>query len=100
LSIWAAMRALWPVIGDNAIASWTVGLGQAALTLYVVHTLLIAIIVRQLPSGVTIWDATWSVLAGIGLNAGLASMLYASVAAAISCATLPWLKRRGILLKV
>jgi predicted acyltransferase len=100
LSILAAMRALWPVIGGNPIVSWTVGLGQAALTLYVVHTLLIAIIVRQLPSGETIWDATWSVLAGIGLNVGWASMLYASIAAALSCATFPWLKRRGILLKV
>jgi predicted acyltransferase len=100
LSIWAALRAAWPSIGGNPIVSWTVRLGQAALTLYVVHTLLIAIIVRQLPSGETVWDATWSVLAGIGLNAGWASMIYASVAAALSCATLPWLKRRGILLKV
>jgi predicted acyltransferase len=100
LSTWAALRAVWPSIVGKSIASWTVKLGQAALTLYVVHTLLIAIIVRKLPSGETIWDATWNMLAGIGLNSGWSSMLYASVAAAFSCATIPWLTRRGLILKV
>jgi predicted acyltransferase len=100
LVFWATLRALWPVIGANGIARWTVTLGQAALTLYVVHTLLIAVIVRKLPSGEKIWDVTWDALAGTGLNPGVASMLYAIAAAAISCAVLPWLKRRGWILKV
>jgi predicted acyltransferase len=100
LALWAAMRALWPMLGANRIALWTVSLGQAALTLYVVHTLLIAIIVRKLPSGEKIWDVTWEALASTGLHPGVASMLYAVVAAAISCSILPWLKRRGWILKV
>ncbi len=100
LFFWFSLRALWPVIGANRIAQWSVSLGQAALTLYVVHTLLIAIIVRKLPSGQTLWDATWQVVSSTGLHPGVASMLYACVAAAISCAVLPWLKRRGWVLKV
>jgi predicted acyltransferase len=100
LAFWAALRTLWPIIGVNRLAAWTVSLGQAALTLYVVHTLLIAVIVRKLPSGEKIWDVTWQALASTGLHPGIASMLYACIAAAISCAVLPWLKRRGWILKV
>jgi predicted acyltransferase len=100
LAFWAALRTLWPMIGANRIATWSVSLGQAALTLYVVHTLLIAIIVRKLPSGEKIWDVSWTALANTGLHPGLASMLYAMIAAAISCALLPPLKRRGWILKV
>ena len=97
---WAVLKALWPVIGGTIAAKWTVTLGQAALTLYVVHTLLIAIIVRKLPSGEKIWDVTYTALAGTGLPPPVASLLYACIAAAISCAILPWLRRRGWLLKV
>jgi predicted acyltransferase len=68
--------------------------------LYIVHTLLIAIIVRKLPGGETIWDVTYKALAATGLSPPFASLLYACIAAAISCAILPWLKRRGWLLKV
>jgi hypothetical protein len=65
-----------------------------------VHTLLIAIIVRKLPSGERIWDASWDAILMTGLNPALASMIYAAVAAAISCAIIPWLKRRGWILKL
>lgn len=97
---WAALRIFWTTIGDNILARWTVGLGQAALTLYVVHTLLIAVIVRKLPSGERIWDVSYQALASTGLSSPVASLLYAAIAAAISCAVLPWLKRRGWILKV
>jgi predicted acyltransferase len=97
---WAALRALWPVIGGHAVARWTVGLGQAALTLYVIHMLLIAVIFRELPSGQRIWQVTYDALSATGLHPGVASMLYAVLAAAISCAVLVPLQRRGWLLKV
>ncbi len=100
LAFWAGLRALWPLIGAHRIARWTVSLGQAALTLYVVHTLLIAVIVRKLPSGEKIWSVSYNALVNTGLSPAVASMLYAVLAAAISCAILPWLKRRGWILKV
>ena len=99
--VWSLMRALWPTIGTNAVARWTVMLGQAALTLYVVHTLLIAVIVRSLPSGETIWTVTYeALLAATGLPAPAASLLYAILATAISCLILVPLRRRGWILKV
>jgi predicted acyltransferase len=97
---WTCLRALWPKMGGNATARWTVGLGQAALTLYVIHMLLIAVIFRELPSGQRIWQVTYDALAATGLHPGIASMLYAMIAAAISCAILVPLQRRGWLLKV
>ncbi len=100
IMFWALLRAAWPIIGNNPIGRWSVSLGQAALTLYVVHTLLIAVIVRKLSSGETIWEVTYQILARTGLSAPVASLLYASFAAVISCAALPWLRRRGWLLKV
>lgn len=98
--IWAGLKAIWSRHGNGRIAQWTVSLGQAALTLYVVHTLLIAILVRRLPSGATIWEVTYQALARAGLPAPVTSLLYAVIAAALSCAVLPWLKRRGWVLKV
>ncbi len=98
--LWTALRILWPIIGNNRVARWTVSLGQAALTLYVVHTLLIALIVRTLPDGERIWDVSYQALASTGLSPAIASLLYAVIAAAISCAVLPSLKKRGWTLKV
>ncbi len=98
--VWVSLRGFWSKIGQNRLASWTVSLGQAALTLYIVHTLLIAIIVRKLPNGETIWDATYKALLSVGLSPPVTSLLYAVIAAAISCAILPYLKRRGWILKV
>jgi predicted acyltransferase len=100
LLFWALLRTIWTAIGNHAIAKWVVGLGQAALTLYVVHTLLIAVIVRKLPDGEKIWTASYDLLARTGLYPPLASLVYACIAAALSCAMMPWLRRRGWILKV
>ncbi len=97
---WAVLKIFWATIGQGIFARWTVSLGQAALTLYVVHTLLIAVIVRKLPSGEKIWEVTYQALASTSLSPPVASLLYACIAAGISCATLPWLKKRGWILKV
>jgi predicted acyltransferase len=99
--IWSLMRAFWPLIGNNPVGRWTVTLGQAALTLYVVHTLLIAVIFRTLPSGEKIWKVTYeALLAATHLSPAAASLLYAMIAAAISCLILVPLRRRGWILKV
>jgi len=100
LACWALLRGAWPNFGSKPVARWSVSLGQAALTLYVVHHVLLALIVRKLPSGERIWEVTYRALTATGLSPALASMLYATIAAAISCAVLPWLKRRGWILKV
>ncbi len=98
--VWSALRAAWPRIGGDPVMRWTVGLGQAALTLYIVHTVLIAIIVRKLPSGQTIWDSSFQGMLAIGLSPAITSLFYAIIACAISCMILVPLQRRGWILKV
>jgi predicted acyltransferase len=101
LIVWSLLRALWPAIGRNTVARWTVTLGQAALTLYIVHTLLIAVIFRTLPSGEKIWKVTYEALTTLtGLSPAASSLLYAIIAAAISCLILLPLRRRGWILKL
>lgn len=97
---WAFLKAIWAKAGEHKYALWTVSLGRAALTLYVVHTLLIALLVRKLPDGETIWQASYQILARLGLPDPFASLLYAAIAAALCCAIVPSLTRRGWVLKV
>lgn len=100
LIFWAALKIGWETIGSSMIMRWTVSMGQLALTLYVVHTLLIAVLVRRLPNGQSLWEASYQMLAGTGLSPPVASLLYASIAAGLCCALLPMLRRRGWVLKV
>jgi len=73
--------------------------GQTALTLYVLHMLLIAVLVRTVPGGGTLWSRSYDALAATGLTPGLASLLFAVAASAVSLAPLSWLRRRGLLLR-
>ena len=99
LLLWVALRAIWPKLRNNAAASWMVLYGQTALTLYVIHMLLLAVIVRKLPDGTRIWDALYEMLAGTGLPPALASLIFALIAGALCTAPLAYLKRKGWLIK-
>lgn len=97
LGIWACMRMLWT---PNIFTHWLENVGRAALTLYVVHMLLIAIIVRKLPSGKNIWATIFEKMLGFGLYPQIAALAFATLGLLITIATLPYLKRRGWLLRV
>jgi predicted acyltransferase len=99
LLIWIGMRHLWAAIGESRFARWSVLLGQTALTLYVIHMLLLALIVRKLSDDTRIWDLLYSKLAATGLSPPIASLLFALIAGAICTAPLGWLKRKGWLIK-
>lgn len=99
LLTWALLRSLWAGIGGSTPARGAVLLGQTALTLYVVQLLLIAVLVRKLPSGERIWDAGYSALAASGLAPAWASLLFALLGSALCVALMPPLKRRGWLLR-
>src|SRR3546814_15916156 len=59
---YAAVRAAWPVLQPHGWAKQFVAVGQAALTIYVIHMLLIALL-RLPPGGEDrLWD---SLLAGL-----------------------------------
>jgi predicted acyltransferase len=99
LLAWMALRRIWESIERFSFTRWMVLLGQTALTLYVIHMLLLALIVRKLPDGVRIWDILYAKLAATGLSPPFASLLFALIAGAICTAPLGWLKRRGWLIK-
>lgn len=99
LLAWVALRYSWSRIAERKITSLCVLYGQTALTLYVIHMLLLAIIVRKLPDGTRIWDMLYAKLATTGLSPPLASLLFALIAGAICTAPLGWLKKRGWLIK-
>jgi predicted acyltransferase len=99
LLLWMMLRRIWGAVGSSTVARWMVLLGQTALTLYVIHMLLIALIVRKMPDGGRIWDTLFAQLASTGLAPPVASLLFALIAGAICVAPLAWLKRRGWLIK-
>jgi predicted acyltransferase len=72
--------------------------GRTALTLYVLHMLLIAILVRKV-GGETVWSATYRAFEQLGLPGGIASLAFAMTAAAISLSPVPWLRRHGLLIR-
>jgi predicted acyltransferase len=96
---WIVLRDIWPRIGKTAFARLLVLLGQTALTFYVIHMLLLAIIVRKLPDGERIWDMLYQNIAATGLSPAFASLLFAVIAGAICAAPLSRLQRRGWLIK-
>lgn len=99
LLAWMILRYFWAQISEWKISRLCVLYGQTALTLYVIHMLLLAIIVRKLPDGTRIWDALYAGLASTGLPPALASLIFALIAGALCTAPLAWLKRKGWLIK-
>jgi predicted acyltransferase len=99
LVMWRAIEAVWEHRKSGLFFRLCVLYGQTALTLYVIHMLLLALIVRKLPDGTRIWDALFAKLAATGVSPPVASLLFALIAGAICTAPLAWLKKRGWLIK-
>lgn len=99
LLLWCLLSLIWEKAGTSAFARFAVLLGQTALTLYVIHMLLLAIIVRKLPDGTRIWDMLFAKLTATGLSPAFASLLFALITGALCIAPLGWLKRKGWLIR-
>ncbi len=100
LILWATLRSYWPLIGQSQLAVWLEHVGRAALTVYVAHMLLIAVLVRRLPDGIRIWDSLYDAVAGFCHPPALAALLFAVIATGAMLSLLPLLERRGWILKV
>jgi predicted acyltransferase len=100
LALWAILRASWAMLGGTAPARLAVLMGETALTFYILHMLLLALLVRKLPGDIKIWDLTYSWLTSAGLSGGPAALTYSLIAAALCLAPLATLKRKGWLVKV
>jgi len=114
-ALWTASYALvasgtgivvWLALGWGAVRAADSGLyrllllaGRTALTLYVIHMLLVALLVRTVRDGGTLWSHAYSLIAATGMSPGMASLLFAVIGSTISLAPLPWLRRRGLLVR-
>lgn len=97
---WAALRFAWPLIGRRALVQPLVAAGQAALTLYVIHMLLIAALRYRLADGDMLWTHLIALLQTMGLPPIWASLAFALLGVAVCWMLLRPLRRRGLLLKV
>lgn len=99
LGLWGLLRLAWPRIGAWPPSRLAEALGQVALTLYVVHALLTAVLVIPV-GGERLWKLSFLALARLGLPLDWTSLLYAVIAGAISILITLALRRRGWVLKV
>jgi predicted acyltransferase len=94
----AALRAVAAGSHRDRVLGLLLLAGQTALTAYVLHMLLIAVLVRR-PFGDTLWLQGFDALQRLGLGGQTASLVFALLATALTLAPLPWLRRRGWLIR-
>jgi predicted acyltransferase len=99
LLTWALLRAIWSIVGDTFVGRASVLLGKTALTLYVVQTLVIALLVIKTPDGVRWWQRLFDLLASTGIPGPWASLLFATVFSMLCVAVMPAFYRRRWLLR-
>lgn len=99
LGLLAALKFFWVSIANLAPVRLATMLGQAALTLYIVHALLTAVLVIPV-GGERLWALSFGALAMLGLPLEWTSLLYAVIAGALSILVTLALKRRGWVLRV
>lgn len=100
LGLWASLKAGWPLVGGSRVARLVALLGQNALTLYVVHMLLIAALLLPSGNGQNLWERSFGAIAETGPSLAWMSLLYAIIASAASIAATRALVRRGWALKL
>ncbi len=98
--VYAILRQFCSNSDGSKMLGWLTGLGRAALTVYVLHMLLIVILVRKLSGGERLWAMLDRRLEHIIASPPMASIMFAVFGTILSVVALPWLRRRSWLLKV
>jgi len=99
LGLLCLLRNFWPRIGEWPPVRLAARLGQVALTLYVVHALLTAILVIRV-GGERLWVTSFDALATRGVPLDWTSLLYAVIAGTLSVVVTLALAKRGWVLRV
>ena len=99
LALLGGLKAAWQRIGNWPPVRLSATLGTAALTLYVVHALLTAILVIPV-GGRKLWLSSFDALARIGLPLDWTSLLYAVIGGTIAVLITLTLIRRGWVLRI
>ena len=99
LAAWGLLRGFWPSLEAFRPPRLFVFLGQVALTLYVVHMLLIALLIRPVRGTDDLWTLGFDALMSTGLPAPWLSLAFALAGAALCVALTALLARRGWIIK-
>ncbi|WP_299420910.1 heparan-alpha-glucosaminide N-acetyltransferase domain-containing protein [Sphingomonas bacterium] len=99
LGMLCLLKSFWPSIGALSPVRLAARLGQVALTLYVVHALLTAILVIRV-GGERLWVSSFDALTRLGLPLDWTSLLYAAIAGTLSVLITLALAKRGWVLRV
>lgn len=99
LALLGLLKAFWRQIGGWPPVRLAAMLGQVALTLYVVHALITAVLVVRV-GGVRLWQSGFDALMQTGLPPGWASLLFAAIAGTIAVLVTLACRRRGWVLRV
>lgn len=98
--VWIGMRRVWPVGQDLWPARLLTFCGRTALTIYVVHMLLIALLVRTTADGERLWDMGYAPFHALGLMPTAASLAFSLVGTALAIGLTALLARRGLVLRL
>ena len=99
LGLLAVLKAAWPRIGMWPPVELATTLGGLALTFYVVHALLTAVLVIPV-NGKRLWLLSFEALSRIGLPPGWTSLLFAMIGGALAILITLALNKRGWVLRV
>lgn len=99
LALLGLFKLGWPTIAGWPPVRLAAQLGRVALTLYVVHALLTALLVIPL-GGERLWTWSFDALARLGLPLDWTSLLYAVIAGTIAMTVTLALARRGWVLRL
>lgn len=97
---WAAVRAAWPALKPLRLTGYLISAGQAALTIYVIHMLLIAVLRLRWGGNDRLWDAMLGGLHALGLSPMASSLVFGILSVLLCWMLLVPLRRRGLLLRV
>lgn len=98
LALWLGLSRFARASQNGRLLAPLVFAGQTALTVFVAHMLLIAILVRTI-SGERLWSVAFSAMQRLSLPDAALSLAFALLATCIALAPVPWLKRRGWLIR-
>ncbi|THD37316.1 MAG: DUF5009 domain-containing protein [Sphingomonas sp.] len=99
LGMLCLLKSFWPRVGSWGPVRLATKLGTVALTLYVVHALLTAVLVIRV-GGERLWALTFDAFAKLGLPLDWTSLLYAVIAGTLSVLITLALAKRGWVLRV
>ncbi len=95
----AMLKSCWTTIATLAPVRLITRMGALALTLYVVHALLTAVLVIPI-GGKRLWLLSFDALARLGLPLDWTSLLYAVIGGALAIAVTLALAKRGWVLRI